>query len=82
MGSISAMSSIDRVLEKHGEEIRKRYEEEVPAGLKDVFDRVELGNNMYNIGVTWVFKNGSTLEGPAIDIDNLADEYPDCEVGY
>ena len=82
MGSISAMNSIDRVLEKHGEEIRKTYEEQVPPILKDVFSRVDLANTTYHIEVTWVFKGGATLEGPAIDIDTLADDYPDCEVGY
>ena len=82
MGSISAMNSIDRVLEKHGEEIRKGREEQVPGILKDVFTRVDLENKLYSIGVTWVFKDGSTLEGPEIDIDTLGEEYPDCEVGY
>lgn len=33
MGNISAMSSIERVLDKHGEEIRKEWEEMAPAGL-------------------------------------------------
>lgn len=82
MGSISAMESINRVLEKHGEEIRNRYEEHIPASLKDVFKGVELENNLYSISVTWVFKDGTTLEGPALDIDFLAAQYPDCEVGY
>jgi hypothetical protein len=76
------MSSIDRVLEKHGEEIRGEYEEQVPEIVRPVFDRVDLENNTYSIVVTWVFKDGSTLPGPALDIDNLAEEYPDCEVGY
>ena len=82
MGSISAMNSIDRVIEKHGEEIRKEYEEQVPAVLKDVFNRVDLENKGYTLDVTWVFKDGSTLEGPAIDIDTLAQDYTDCEVAY
>lgn len=76
------MNSIDRVLEKHGNEIRQGYEEQVPESLKPVFGRVELENNMYCIDVTWVFSDGSTLPGPALDIDTLADEYPDCDVGY
>lgn len=82
MGSISAMNSIDRVLEKHGEEIRQEYEEQVPEVLKPVFARIDLENNMYSIVVTWVFKDGSILPGPALDIDNLGEEYPDCDVGY
>jgi hypothetical protein len=76
------MNSIERVIEKHGEEIRKEYEALVPPILKDVFTRVDLENKVYIIGVTWVFKDGSTLEGPSIDIDDLAQQYPDCEVGY
>ena len=76
------MHSIDRVLEQHGQEISQQYEEQVPDTLKPIFDRVELENNVYSIGVTWVFRGGSTLPGPAIDIDALVDEYPDCDVGY
>jgi len=76
------MHSIDRVLEQHGQEISQQYEEQVPDTLKPIFDRVELENNVYSIGVTWVFSGGSTLPGPAIDIDALVDEYPDCDVGY
>jgi hypothetical protein len=82
MGSVSAMSSINRVLEKHSDEIRQEFMEQVPEGLKPFVDRVDLENNLYGINVTWVFKAGGTLPGPAIDIDTLADDYPDCEVGY
>ena len=82
MGSVSARHSIDEVLNKHGEEIRTEYEEQVAQVLKPIFDRVELENNMYDISVTWVFSDGSMLQGPAIDIDQLADEYPDCDVSY
>jgi hypothetical protein len=76
------MISIGSVLELHGIEIRQQYEEQVPDALKPIFDRVELENNGYSIGVTWVFSGGSTLPGPAIDIDTLAYEYPDCDVVY
>lgn len=82
MGSLSAMSSIDRVLEKHGQEIMEVFKKTVPKVLEPVFDRVELQNCTYSIGVMWVFKDGSTLAGPAFDIDLLASAYPDCEVGY
>lgn len=76
------MNSIDQVLEKHGQEIRQQYEEQVPDTLKPIFDRVELENNMYSIHVVWVFTDGSTLLGPAIDIDSFAGEYPDCDLRY
>lgn len=82
MGSISAMNSIDPVLEKHGDEIRKEYAALVPAIVKPMFAQVSLANDVYHITVTWEFSDGSTLEGPKIDIDDLAQEYPDCEVGY
>lgn len=82
MGSISAMNSIDRVLEKHGKEIQQEYAALVPELVKPIFDHVDLENAVYVVKVTWVFKDGSTLEGPTIDIDDLGQEYPDCEVGY
>ena len=43
---------------------------------------VVLSNNTYTIQVGWQFQDGSTLDGPSIDIDDLADRYPDCDVGY
>ena len=82
MGSISAMNSIDRVLEKHGDELQRDYAEDVPECLQPLFDRVDFENKLYSIDVTWRFKDGSTLAGPSIDIDTLAEDYPDCEVGY
>ena len=82
MGSSAAMRSINEVIEAHGGEIREEWESQVPPALIPLFERVELSNEMYAIGVTWVFRDGSTLPGPYIDIDALADDYPDCHVGY
>lgn len=82
MGSISAMSSIERVLEQHGDEIRREWTQEVPAALIPPFRRVVLSNDIYGIQVEWEFEDGITLPGPRIDIDSLADRFPDCDVGY
>ena len=82
MGSIAAMNSIGRVLETRGEEIRLDYESLVPESIKPLFERVELEINLYSVAVTWVFRDGSTLPGPEIDIDALANDYPDCNVVY
>ena len=82
MGSISAMESLNRVLEKHGEEIQQEYAALVPDIVKPIFAHVGLENAVYTIKVTWEFTDGSTLEGPSLDIDDLGQEYPDCEVGY
>jgi hypothetical protein len=77
MGALSAMSSINRVLEKHGEEIRREYLSSSPL----VAD-VELDNAVWGIKVLYVLRDGTVLEGPLLDIDELAEAYPDCEVGY
>jgi len=82
MGSVAAMNSIDRVLDKHSDELRQQYEEHVPAQLRDIFERVGLENICYGIRVHWIFKGDATLEGPEISIDTLADWYSDCEIGY
>ena len=82
MGSASAMNSINRVLEAHGDEIMEEWTEQVPDSLSGVFKNVDLYNATYGIKVHWIFKCGSSLEGPFIDIDTLAEQYPDCEVGY
>ena len=78
MGSMSAMSSIERVLERHGDSLRAELLKQAKSGLvKDVV----LGNNVYEIDVVYVLADGTELEGRPIDIDELAGWFPD-EVGY
>ena len=71
MGDLSAMSSIERVLERHGDEIREEWAQEVPEALAEVFSQVILSNNIHEIQVEWEFRGGGTLPGPCIDIDLL-----------
>ena len=82
MGDLSAMYSIERVLERHGDEIREEWAQEVPEALAEVFSQVILSNNIHEIQVEWEFRGGGTLPGPCVDIDILAERFPDCEVGY
>lgn len=78
MGSIAAMDSINRVLERHGGEIQQ----ELLSRAGKLVVGAALENNLYSIQVTWELVDGTTLEGASIDIDTLAEKYPDCEVGY
>lgn len=79
MGSCAAMSSIGRVLERHGEEIRAELLENAGTGLvRDVV----LENGLYEVQVYYVLADGAHLEGRPIDIDKLAERFPDCEVAY
>ena len=82
MGDLCAMSSIERVLERHGDEIREESASLVPKSLAGVFRKVILSNGTRCIQVEWEFRDGGTLPGPCIDIDLLADLYPDCDVSY
>ena len=75
MGGASAMSSIDRVMKAHGDEIMAEFAEGVPASLSGLFKNLELENAVYGIKVHWMFEDGS-LEGPLMDIDDLAERYP------
>lgn len=83
MGAVSAINSIDRVLKKHGDEIAAEYSEKaknIPG-----FVKVELENCIYFIRVWYHFRVNDSdiyLVGPDIDIDDLAEMYPDCKVGY
>lgn len=79
MGATAAMSSINRVLERYGDEIAAGLIQEAGSSL---VTGVELANGIYEIEVFYVLADGTRLEGRPIDIDTLADEYPDCEVGY
>ena len=82
MGDLSAMSSIERVLERHEDEIMEDWASLVPKSLAGVFRKVILSNGTRCIQVEWEFRGGGTLPGPCIDIDILADQYPDCDVRY
>jgi hypothetical protein len=82
MGSGSAMSSINRVIEKHGDEIRRGLIAELAEQTNGLVTNVHLENNLYEITVTALLSNGTTIELRPMDIDTLAEDYPDCEVGY
>ena len=82
LGGLSAISSINRVLEAHGEEIQQEWAEQVPSFIVPQFKQVTLENATYSIRIWWQFQDGETLPGPEIDIDELAERYPDCNVGY
>ena len=81
MGGMSAMKSIYRVIDPHGDEIRKELAQQMPDELSEHFKRVILENKTYGIQVLWIFETGC-LQGPLIHIDDLAEQYPDCDVGY
>ncbi len=78
MGSVSAMDSIDRVLAAHGDQLRAELMEDISPLVKGV----ELENKGYSIQAVWILTDGGELDGPALDIDDLAERFPDCEVGY
>ena len=69
------------MLERHGDEIREEWAQEVPESLAGFFRKVILSNEIRKIQVQWEFRGG-LLPGPSIDIDLLADLYPDCDVNY
>lgn len=79
MGSVSAMNSIDRVLKKHGRQLQRSLRKEYPTKL---ITRFELENQIYSIGITAYLSDGTALELKPLDIDELAQKYPDCKVGY
>ena len=87
MGSGSAMSSIERVLKDHSEELTREFEMGIPEKIKHLMAGVTLEGDIYGITVWWkikTFQNGELvrLEGPTIDIDTLAEKFPCCEVSY
>ena len=82
MGGIAAMNSINRVMEAHGDEIQQEWGKQVPDSLRDTFSQVILEGKNYGIQVEWEFRGGATLQGPFIDIDELASRFPDCNVAY
>lgn len=82
MRDMSAINSINRVIEHHGDAIAAKYREQVPEILRGLFIAVGLVNEIHALRITWDFWDGSFLQGPSINIECLADAYPDCAVGY
>ncbi len=86
MGSVSAMNSIDLVLGAHGEEIRtevlQAYVTAESGSDGPLVRDIILTNDIYEIGITAVLRNGQELTLRGISIDELADRFPDCAVGY
>ena len=86
MGSMSAMSSIDRVLAAHGDELRDEVIAALPTALRELSPRVVLSNNTYSIQVDVQFGgydgDPETLEIAPYYIDDIPERFPDCEVGY
>lgn len=85
MGSVSATESINRVLDRHGERIRKAllddYAQPGPDG-RQLVRNITLSNDVYEIGVTALLVNGQELPMRGVSIDDLAEDFPDCDVGY
>jgi len=86
MGSVAATNSIDRVLEAHGDEILQElldtYVIAAEEGSSPLLREITLVNDVYEIGITAVLANGQELPLRGIPIDELADRFPDCEIGY
>ena len=81
MGGIAAMNSINRVMKAHGNEILEEMKDHIPASAREETG-VDLEVKNYSIQVLWTTKEGGYLPGPEIGIDELAERYPDCNVGY
>ena len=79
MGSASAMESINRVLERHGAELVEELRERYPSKL---IRRFSLDNNIYSISVEAELTDGTSIVLEPYDIDDLAERFPDCDVGY
>jgi hypothetical protein len=81
MGSISAMNSLDRVIEKHEKELIAEVEANLPKELRRVA-KIMLENALYELQVFLFFPSGDSLELRPFDIDQLAEKFPDCEIAY
>ena len=79
MGSVSAMESIDRVLTKYSTQIKRELRQQYRTKL---IRRFHLGNEIYAIGIEAELTDGTLLGLKPLDIDELAERYPGCKVGY
>ena len=50
--------------------------------MREHLEEVLLGNENYSLQIGYQFTTGEVLECPSLDIDSLAEMYPDCDIGY
>lgn len=85
MGSISAMNSIQRVLERHGPELVAEEQIGEPGTVLE-YRGATIEGGPYNATITHAFvdQNGHTylVTGRTYDIGELAERFPDCAVAY
>ena len=77
---MAATASINRTLEKHGDELVAELREQY-RGASEV-GHFELESESYQIKAFAVLKSGAMLEMRPYDIDELAERFPDCHMGY
>lgn len=82
MGSVSAMSSIKRVLDDHRGELEAEVRAALPAPVRALTPSIVLENRTYEVAVELGFSGGDRLSLSAYDIDELAERFRCCEVGY
>ena len=85
MGSLSAMESLNRVIERHGDELVAETLAALPSAVRSLAPTLSLETNTYSINVLATFDGESGRETMTLDpydIDDLAERFPDCEVGY
>jgi hypothetical protein len=73
------MKSVDRVLKKYGTQIKRELRQDYRSRLIKGF---HLENGIYSIEIDAELKDGTLLRLKPLDIDDLADRYPDCGIGY
>ena len=73
------MNSISRVLKRHAAELKTELRERYPSNL---VRRFCLETGIYSVAVQAELVDGTVLDLEPFDIDQLADRFPDCEVGY
>ena len=90
MGSVSAMESIQRVLDAHGDELTAERLEGwrrlvSRIGGEPDLARVTIQGELYGASVFYEYgsnSDGGGVAGVPFDIDELAERFPDCDVAY
>ena len=82
MGAMSAMRSIDRVIQDHAAELQDQLLSELPPNIQQEIHGVWFSNDTYRIRCDWVTRHGEILPGPSYAIEELAERFPDSHVAY
>ena len=72
---------MERVMDKHSEELIAELREQYPSKLIKEYG-LDISDDCYGLTPYVILIDGTRFDLLTYEIDNLAERFPDCDVGY